>query len=47
MGGHPAEGGRTSSAPALLYAEPDLVIRVVRDLFNEDFRELVVDGDEA
>ncbi|GLH99008.1 Rne/Rng family ribonuclease [Phytohabitans aurantiacus] len=38
-----AEGG----APALLYEEPDLVIRVVRDLFNEDFRELVVQGDAA
>nr|WP_230416030.1 Rne/Rng family ribonuclease [Micromonospora tarapacensis] len=38
-----AEGG----APVLLYEEPDLVIRVVRDLFNEDFRDLVVEGDEA
>ncbi|GAA5184985.1 hypothetical protein GCM10023322_27770 [Rugosimonospora acidiphila] len=38
-----AEGG----APVLLYEEPDLVIRVVRDLFNEDFRELVVQGGEA
>jgi ribonuclease E len=38
-----AEGG----APALLYEEPDLVIRVVRDLFNEDFQELLVQGDEA
>ncbi|GIG92809.1 Rne/Rng family ribonuclease [Plantactinospora endophytica] len=38
-----AEGG----APVLLYEEPDLVIRVVRDLFNEDFRELVVQGDES
>jgi ribonuclease E len=37
------EGG----APALLYEEPDLVIRVVRDLFNEDFRDLVVQGDGA
>ena len=35
-----AEGG----APVLLYEEPDLVIRVVRDLFNEDFRELVIAG---
>ncbi|HEY0699469.1 MAG TPA: Rne/Rng family ribonuclease, partial [Micromonospora sp.] len=34
-------------APVLLYEEPDLVIRVVRDLFNEDFRELVVQGAEA
>ncbi|MCM0679080.1 Rne/Rng family ribonuclease, partial [Micromonospora phytophila] len=38
-----AEGG----APVLLYEEPDLVIRVVRDLFNEDFRELVIEGDES
>jgi ribonuclease E len=35
------------NAPALLYEEPDLVIRVVRDLFNEDFRELVIQGTEA
>lgn len=34
-------------APALLYGEPDLVVRVVRDLFNEDFKELVVQGDNA
>lgn len=38
-----AEGG----APVLLYEEPDLVIRVVRDLFNEDFRELVIEGEQA
>ncbi|MEV4493487.1 Rne/Rng family ribonuclease [Micromonospora coxensis] len=37
-----AEGG----APVLLYEEPDLVIRVVRDLFNEDFRELVIEGEQ-
>jgi len=35
-----------STAPVLLYEEPDLVIRVVRDLFNEDFRELVIAGDD-
>ncbi|HMA47980.1 MAG TPA: ribonuclease E/G, partial [Frankiaceae bacterium] len=33
-------------APALLYAEPDLVIRVVRDVFNEDVAQLVVQGDD-
>ncbi|MGE5831274.1 MAG: Rne/Rng family ribonuclease [Micromonosporaceae bacterium] len=38
-----ADGG----APVLLYSEPDLVIRVVRDLFNEDFREVVIQGDDA
>ena len=36
-----------ASAPALLYGEPDLVIRVVRDIFNEDFTSLVVSGDAA
>ncbi|HEY2791994.1 MAG TPA: Rne/Rng family ribonuclease [Micromonosporaceae bacterium] len=34
-------------APVQLYEEPDLVIRVVRDLFNEDFRELIVQGNGA
>jgi ribonuclease E len=34
-------------APAALSEEPDLVIRVVRDLFNEDFRELIVQGEQA
>ena len=38
---------KTASAPALLYSEPDLTIRVIRDVFNEDFGKLVVSGDEA
>ena len=38
---------KTASAPALLYGEPDLTIRVVRDIFNEDFAKLVVSGDDA
>ncbi|MEU8307940.1 Rne/Rng family ribonuclease [Actinomadura sp. NPDC048955] len=38
---------KTASAPSLLYGEPDLTIRVVRDIFNEDFSKLVVSGDEA
>ncbi|GAA3694974.1 hypothetical protein GCM10022377_04780 [Zhihengliuella alba] len=33
--------------PELLYSEPDLTIKVVRDVFNEDFTELIVQGDEA
>ena len=36
-----------SSAPVLLYGEPDLTVRVIRDIFNEDFRQLTVQGDEA
>ncbi|WP_084635313.1 Rne/Rng family ribonuclease [Propionicicella superfundia] len=31
-------------APQLLYAEPDLTLRIVRDLFTEDFSEVVIDG---
>ncbi|CAB4931457.1 unannotated protein [freshwater metagenome] len=34
-------------APALLYAEPDLGVRVIRDIFNEDFRKLTIQGDQA
>jgi len=37
----------SSNAPTLLYGEPDLAIRVIRDVFNEDFKELVVQGDDA
>jgi ribonuclease E len=37
----------SNSAPTLLYGEPDLAIRVIRDVFNEDFKELVVQGDDA
>ena len=35
------------SAPQLLYGEPDLTLKVVRDLFTEDFAKLVIEGDEA
>ncbi|MEU0560948.1 Rne/Rng family ribonuclease [Dactylosporangium sp. NPDC006015] len=41
------EKSGSSSAPALLYEEPELVVRVVRDLFNEDFGELVIQGNDA
>lgn len=34
-------------APALLLSEPDLAVRVIRDIFNEDFRKLTIQGDEA
>ncbi len=38
---------KTSAAPTLVHGEPDLAIRVVRDVFNEDFKKLIVQGDEA
>jgi ribonuclease E len=34
-------------APALLHSEPDLLIKIVRDVFNEDFHKLVIEGDDA
>ncbi|MCW4464678.1 Rne/Rng family ribonuclease [Glutamicibacter sp. MNS18] len=34
-------------APELLYSEPDLTIKVVRDVFNEDFTKLIVSGEQA
>jgi len=34
-------------APAALYQEPDLAVRVIRDIFNEDFRKLTVQGSTA
>ena len=40
-------GPNKPKAPALLYEEPDLLIKVVRDQFNEDFSRLVVEGDDA
>ena len=41
------EKTETAKAPELLYSEPDLAIRVVRDIFNEDFSELIVSGTQA
>ncbi|MFY9714645.1 MAG: ribonuclease E/G, partial [Microbacterium sp.] len=34
-------------APQLLYGEPDLTLKVIRDLFTEDFAKLVIQGPEA
>ncbi|WP_346769315.1 Rne/Rng family ribonuclease [Planctomonas sp. JC2975] len=37
----------TVQAPALLHSEPDLLIKIVRDVFNEDFQKMVIAGDDA
>ncbi len=34
-------------APALLRGEPDMAIRVVRDIFNEDFESLTIQGEDT
>ncbi|HEY9313998.1 translation initiation factor IF-2 N-terminal domain-containing protein [Williamsia sp.] len=43
----PSAGKSKSTAPQALYEEPDLLVKVVRDLFNEDFKKLVVEGNSA
>ncbi|MFT3861196.1 Rne/Rng family ribonuclease [Micropruina sp.] len=35
---------KAGKSPEQLYAEPDLTVRIVRDLFTEDFGTLIVDG---
>jgi ribonuclease E len=39
--------GKGSNAPVLVHGEPDLTVRVIRDVFNEDFTSLVVAGQQA
>ncbi|MEL0237150.1 MAG: ribonuclease E/G, partial [Aquiluna sp.] len=34
-------------APAQLHSEPDLLVKIIRDVFNEDFQELVISGKES
>jgi len=41
-----AKAGKSSN-PVALYEEPDLLVKVVRDQFNEDFSSLVVAGDQV
>jgi len=38
---------KAAGAATGLYEEPDVLVKVIRDLFNEDFGELIVSGEEA
>ncbi len=38
---------KSGHAPSLVHGEPDLTVRVIRDVFNEDFTSLVVAGEPA
>ncbi len=38
---------KKSQAPLLLHSEPDLLIKIIRDVFNEDFQKLIISGDDA
>ncbi|GAA1965822.1 Rne/Rng family ribonuclease [Microbacterium deminutum] len=37
----------TIQAPALLHSEPDLLVKIVRDVFNEDFSKVLIQGEDA
>ena len=37
----------SAQPPVLLHSEPDLLIKIVRDVFNEDFQKMVISGDDA
>jgi ribonuclease E len=36
-----------SPAPSLLYRDPDMSIRVIREEFNQDYRQVVIDDDQV
>ncbi|SOJ56262.1 Ribonuclease G [Mycobacterium simulans] len=38
---------KAAGAAVALYEEPNVLVKVIRDLFNEDFAGLIVSGDEA
>jgi len=38
---------KAAGAAVALYEEPDVLVKVIRDLFNEDFGKLIVSGDDA
>ncbi|MDI9900322.1 translation initiation factor IF-2 N-terminal domain-containing protein [Rhodococcus sp. IEGM 1409] len=41
-----ADTGKSGN-PQALYEEPDMLVKVIRDLFNEDFTKLVIEGEKA
>ncbi|MBG9221449.1 Rne/Rng family ribonuclease [Corynebacterium diphtheriae] len=41
------EKASKGAKPVTMYEEPNMLVKVVRDLFNEDFTSLVIDGDRA
>lgn len=42
-----ATTAKAAGAAVALYEEPDVLVKVIRDLFNEDFSKLIVAGDDA
>ncbi|WP_240424081.1 Rne/Rng family ribonuclease [Microbacterium halotolerans] len=44
---HVRQAVEKGSAPSLLHSEPDLLVKIVRDVFNEDFTKMLIQGDDA
>ncbi|MBD3941452.1 Rne/Rng family ribonuclease [Microbacterium sp. NEAU-LLC] len=44
---HISKQVETIQAPALLHSEPDLLVKIVRDVFNEDFSKMLIQGEDA
>ncbi|WP_127474813.1 Rne/Rng family ribonuclease [Microbacterium sulfonylureivorans] len=44
---HVSQQVQTIQAPALLHSEPDLLVKIVRDVFNEDFTRMLIQGEDA
>jgi ribonuclease E len=40
------KASQSEKAPALLHSEPDLLVKIIRDVFNEDFQKIVIAGEE-
>lgn len=44
---HISQQVESIQAPALLHSEPDLLVKIVRDVFNEDFTRMLIQGEDA
>jgi len=44
---HISQQVESIQAPALLHSEPDLLVKIVRDVFNEDFSKMLIQGEDA
>jgi len=44
---HIRHSALSTPAPALIYEEGDLIKRALRDMYNKDIGEVIIDGDEA
>jgi ribonuclease E len=38
---------KKATPPTLLHSEPDLLVKIVRDVFNEDFQKMIISGGDA